>query len=94
MMPNLKAIVTMGKIALEAFTGNSELKGFEGMSWGAKEIEVRSKGVEQIWVTYNPTYLSEKPAETPEVYRVLWRAAQAAGLTPKETKVPPYDWDV
>lgn len=92
-MPNLKAIVTMGKVSLEAFTGNTELKNFEGMSWGANEPQVRDVGVNQIWVTYNPNYLLEKPAETPEVYRVIWKAAIAAGLQPKETKVKPYNWD-
>jgi uracil-DNA glycosylase family 4 len=94
MIPNLKSIVTMGRIALEAFTGNSELAKFEGMSWGATEPTIRDLGIDKIWVTYNPVYLLEKPAETPEVYRVLWRAAEAAGLQPKETKVKPYPWDL
>lgn len=93
-LPQLKAIVIMGKISLEAFTGNTELKNFEGMSWGANEPQVRDCGVSQVWVTYNPNYLLEKPAETPEVYRVIWRAAIAAGLQPKETQVKPFNWDL
>lgn len=93
-MPNLKSIVAMGRIALEAFTGNSELAKFEGMSWHAAEVGVRNCGVERIWVTYNPNYLLEKYAETPEVYRVLWKAAEEAGLQPKETKVKPFNWDL
>lgn len=93
-LPNLKAIVSMGRIALEAFTGNSELAKFEGMSWTPNESQVRDCGVGAIWVTYNPSYLLEKPAETPEVYRVIWRAAESAGLQPKETKVKPYKWNL
>lgn len=93
-IPNLKAIVTLGKVALEAFTGNSELKNFAGMSWPASEPAVRDCGIDRIWVTYNPNYVLEKPAETPEVYRVIWRAAEAAGLQPKETKVKPFNWEL
>lgn len=93
-LPQLKAIVTMGKIALEAFTGNTELKNFEGCAWWPSEPAVRDTGVNKVWVTYNPAYCKEKPAETPEVYRVIWRAAESAGLKPKETKVEPFDWDL
>lgn len=92
-IPNLKNIVAMGQIALEAFTGNTELKNFEGMSWPVSELSVRAAGVEKVWCTYNPNYLLEKPAEVPEVYRVIWRAAEAAGLSPVETKVKPFNWD-
>lgn len=93
-MPNLKAVVTMGRVALEAFTGNSELKNFVGMSWQATEPAVRDCGIDRVWVTYNPLYLLEKPAETPEVYRVIWRAAEAAGLQPRETKIKPFNWEL
>jgi uracil-DNA glycosylase family 4 len=93
-MPDLKVIVAMGKIALEAFTGNTEIGKFEGCGWEPREPEIRSLGVQKIWVTYSPLYLLEKPAETPDIYGVLWCAAEEAGLKPQETKVPPYKWNV
>lgn len=93
-MPNLKTIVTMGSVSLETFTGNTEVGKFEGMAWMPREPQVRDLGVSEIWVTYSPLYLLEKPAETPTIYRTLWRAAEKAGLEPKETKVPMYKWEV
>lgn len=91
-IPNLKSIVVMGKIGLEAFTGNSEIGKFEGCSWECREPEVRDLNIQHVWVTYSPHYVFEKPAETPELYRVIWCAAVEAGLNPKETKVPPFKW--
>ncbi len=93
-MPNLKSIVAMGKIALEAFTGNTEIGKFEDCSWEPREPQIRELGIPHIWVTYSPLYCFEKPAETPSLYRVVWRAAVEAGLNPQETKVPPYKWEV
>lgn len=91
-MPNLKAIVAMGKTSSEAFTHRSEIGDTEGCDWFAMETQVRDLGIDNIWVSYSMGYLMEKAGETPSVYRVLWQAALQAELNPTETKLPPYDW--
>lgn len=91
-MPNLKSIVAMGRMSLEAFTGNSEMKNFEGCAWEPREFQIRDLGIQKIWIAYSPNYAFEKPAETPDLYRVIWCAAEEAGLNPTETKVPPFKW--
>ena len=91
-MPNLKTIMAMGRTSLEAFNGSSELSAFAEECWTPREPSVRELGVRHIWVSYSPLYLIEKPAESPEVYRTLWKAAEEAGLNPTTTKVPPIAW--
>lgn len=92
-MPNVGAVVAMGKLAVEATIGVSELKHFEGESWTPSELDMR-RHVPHVWVTYSPAYLLEKPAEIPNVYRVLFTAAAEAGLNPKPNLTAPhYVWD-
>lgn len=93
-MPNLKAIVALGAVSSEAFTHRTAIGETEGCDWFAMENGVRELGVENIWVAYSMAYLFEKPSETPSVYRVLWKAAEQAGLNPTETKLQPYNWNI
>ena len=81
-IPNLGGVVVMGKLAIEALLGVSEMKDYEGECWTPREIGMR-QFVSQVWVTYDPAYLIEKPAEIPNVYRILFTAAKQAGLEPK-----------
>lgn len=91
-MPNLKKIVGMGTLSLEALTGSSEMKHFEGESWTPREVELRQFG--EVWITYSPAYLDEKPAEIPNVYRIIYTAAQQAGLDPRPNlSYPHLNWD-
>lgn len=91
-MPNLRKIVGMGSLTLEAITGSTEMKHFEGESWTPREIELRQWG--EVWITYSPAYLEEKPAEIPNVSRIIWTAAQEAGLEPRvNLEYPHLAWD-
>lgn len=92
-MPNVKAVVGMGRLCLEAFTGSSEIGDYEGECWTPAEVQMR-QFIRHIWMTYSPAYLLEKPAEIPNIYRVIFTAAQEAGLEPKPNlKHPHYKWD-
>lgn len=92
-MPNLKRIVGMGKITLEAMTGASEMGEFVEESWTPREIELRQY-TPHVWMTYSPAYGIEKPAEIPSIYRVLFKAAEEAGLDPKPNlSYPHFNWD-
>lgn len=91
-LPNLRKIVGMGTLSLEALIGSSEMKHFEGESWTPRELELRQYG--EVWITYSPAYLDEKPAEIPNVYRIIFTAAQQAGLDPRPNLEHPHlSWD-
>lgn len=86
-----KAIVVMGAKACEAFLGSDKVGDWEGAKWIADEPFVRDFSPE-VWVTYSPFYALQSPAESVEIFRVLWHAALDAGLKPKIDKaVKPYD---
>ena len=87
-----KALIAMGTIACEAFTGSSEIKGYVGTSWTCNEPRIREI-VEKVWVSYSPAYPLEAPAESVPIYRTLFAAAEEAGLQPKlNKKTPLFDY--
>ncbi len=88
-----EAIVAMGGWACEALTGRStKLKMSEGNKWIATEPFV-SQFVSRVWVTYSPLYPLQAPGESQTIFRVLWCAAQDAGLKPVINKtVTPFDY--
>ena len=87
-----KAVVVMGQVSVECFLGTSEVGAREGTKWTA-DPPVRKVGVEEVWVTYSPAYALEQPAETYRIYRVLWKAAEEAGLKPKtNNKLKPFEF--
>lgn len=87
-----KAIIAMGTIACEAFTGSSEIGEYEGARWTSNEPRVREI-VDAVWISYAPAYALESPAESVGIYRTLFAAAKEAGLKPKlNTKIPLYDY--
>jgi uracil-DNA glycosylase len=77
-----RAIVAMGAIAVEAFTGSNELKNFEGARWTPSEPFVREL-VEGVWACYSPAYPLQDPAASVGIYRTLFSAAEEAGLNPQ-----------
>lgn len=76
-----KVIVCMGTTACEAVMGSSKIGEFEGTKWTPNEPLTR-EFVDKVWITYNPAYGLEAPAEAVGIYRVLFTAAQEAGLNP------------
>lgn len=76
-----KAIVCMGSVACEAVMGSTKVGEFEGTKWTPYEPLTREY-VNDVWITYNPAYGLEAPAEAVGIYRVLFTAAQDAGLNP------------
>lgn len=86
-----KALVAMGPIACEAFL-HTEPKDRDGEKWKPVEPEVAAI-VDKVWATYNPGYGIQDPTECVGLSRVLWRAAEDAGLKPYFNKdIKPFDF--
>lgn len=81
-----KVIVGLGRLSCRAFTGSLDQGNYEGTKWSFRKGEV--------WIGYNPAYAFQAPAESLRIYRVLFAAAQDAGLKPVfNPKVKPFDFD-
>lgn len=89
-----KAIVTLGQVSLEAFTGRTKLKDNNGLQVPTNELIIsRRCGIEHIWCGYSVQYALMSPSESPDMFRVLWYAAEEAGLKPKlNPSVTPFQW--
>jgi len=92
-MPNLRSIVAMGALSCEVFTGSATVGTHAGAEWTPREKWLQSR-LSHVWVSYSPGYVLEKPSEAGAIFRVLWRAAEEAGLSPVSTKQPAFDFDV
>lgn len=87
------AVVAMGRFACEAFTNGADVGKREGTHWSCTESEIKDV-CSRVWVTYSPLYARESPTETVTLSRVLWRAAESAGLKPKTNlNVKPFDYE-
>lgn len=87
-----KAIAVLGQVSCEAFTGKTQLGAFVGRRLRAWEPVVRDC-VSEVWIGYSINYILTSPSDTPGVFRVLFQAAQDAGLKPKlDPTVPPFQW--
>lgn len=85
-----RAIVSMGSISCEAFFGGAQLKTKEGI-----QSQSHIKGIGKVWVAYSPAYATQSPAESLRLYRVIFRAAEEAGLNPHHnSEVKPYDFNL
>lgn len=88
-----KSIVCLGKVSMEAFTGKTNLKDFEGSRVRAWEPVVRD-WVEHVWIGYSIAYLMQYAGDAQNVYRVIFKAAEEAELNPKpDLTVRPYLWE-
>ena len=86
-----KAIVAMGPVACQAFL-HTEPKDRDGEKWKPVEPEVAAI-VDKVWATYNPGSGIQDPTECVGLSRVLWRAAEEAGLHPYFNRdVNPFDF--
>lgn len=87
-----KAIVALGQTSLEAFTGKTRIGEYEGRKIHCWEPVVRDY-CDNVWIGYSINYILVSPSDTPRVFRVLYRAAEDAGLSPKlNPKIPPFQW--
>jgi len=92
-LPNLRSIVAMGALSNEVFTGSATIGANAGAEWEPREQWLREL-IEHVWVSYSPGFVLEKPSESGAIFRVLWKAAEEAGLNPKSTKQPPFEYDI
>lgn len=89
-----KAVVVMGNISLEAFTGRVKISEVQGLKIECNEPAVKEV-IKEVWCAASPYQLLQVPSDTPNVYRVLFQAAKEAGLKPKiNPEVKPYRWEI
>lgn len=80
-LQHCKTVVGLGSLAGEVLTGYGKIGEVEGCSWVPIERPLRDLGI-NVWIGYSPGYALEKPSESQGIYRVLWKAAEEAGLNP------------
>ena len=89
-----KAIVAMGTATLEAFTGKAKMGDYHGTTLIPWEGAVREH-TSILWACYSVGYALKSPSETPSIFRVLFRAAESAGLKPRlNPNVAPFKWSI
>jgi hypothetical protein len=48
--------------------------------------------IKHVWIGFSPGLVKEKPSEAGSIYRVLFVAAEEAGLNPHVAKIAPYEF--
>jgi uracil-DNA glycosylase len=94
LLPNLKAVVVLGRVGCEWVTGGSILGDWAGADWPLARNHTMHCIIPKVWVGYSPGYALEKPSESGGIFRVLWKAAEEAGLNPTVTKIPPFEFNI
>lgn len=93
-MPNLAAVVMLGSLGCEITTGSKTVGGRAGAEWEPAGVYMKQL-VRHVWIGYSPSMLSEKPSEAGSIFRVIWKAAEEAGLKPKvNLTIKPFEFDV
>lgn len=87
----LKAMVVLGALGCETMTFDKTVGNKAGAEWPLAS-PIMSKYVDHVWVGFSPGLLAEKPAEAGSIYRVIWMAAEEAGLNPKTANIKPYEF--
>jgi uracil-DNA glycosylase len=88
-----RTIICMGPISCEAFFNGAQAKTKAGWKWQSPATKI----VERVWVTNSPASAvpPASPSESVELYRVLFKAAEEAGLNPcHNPNCKPYPFDV
>lgn len=86
------AIVTLGQVSLEAFTGRTRVKDSSGLAIPTNEGLVK-RYVSHVWVGYSVQYALISPSESPDMFRAVWYAAKESKLKPKiDPSIPPFVW--
>lgn len=89
-----KAIAILGQVSLEAFTGRTKIGDNNDRALPCWEPIVRDY-CDHVWASYSLQSIlgPHPPSDTPKVFRVLYRAAEEAGLNPElNPTVPPFKW--
>lgn len=93
-LPHLKALVGLGSLACETFTMVKEVGKKAGCDWPLISPMMK-RHFEHVWIGMSPGVLKEQPAEAGSIYRVIFMAAEEAGLKPEvNLEVKPYNFDV
>jgi hypothetical protein len=82
----------LGTLGCELVTGSKEIGLWEGEKWPPLGYFMKQI-VPEVWIGYSAGYVQEKPSEAGGVFRVLWCAAEEAGLNPKVTQVKPFNFE-
>jgi uracil-DNA glycosylase family 4 len=90
---DLRSIVALGELSAQAFAGRGRLGTLVGADWTPCESAVASV-VKKIWVGYSPGYALNSPAESAAIYRIIWKAAEEAGLNPTTTTLTPFPYEI
>lgn len=87
-----RALVVLGQTSLEAFTGKTRIGQYEGQNLICWEGVVRDY-CDNVWIGYSLNYILLYPSDTYRVFRVIYNAAEQAGLKPKlDPTIPPFRW--
>jgi len=93
-LPHIKAIVGLGSLACETFTLVKEVGKRAGSDWEPIS-PIMKQYVDHIWIGMSPGVLKEQPSEAGSIFRVIWMAAEEAGLKPEvNLEIKPYDFAV
>lgn len=92
-MPNLVTLVAMGALSCEVFEGSATIGRRAGAEWTPRESWLQER-ISELWVSYSPGFVLEKTSEAGSIARVLWRAAEMAGLSPIDTKQPHFEFEI
>lgn len=93
-LTQLRALVVLGSLGCETMTQHKTIGDRAGAEWEPISLVMR-RHVEHVWVGYSPGLLKEKPAEAGAIFRVIWKAAEEAGLEPQvNLKLKPYEFNL
>lgn len=93
-MPKLKSIVALGALGCETFTLAKKIGTKQGCEWVPASPIIRQH-VKHVWIGFSPGLLKEKPSEAGSIYRVIFMAAQEAGLKPHvNLNLKPFDFQL
>lgn len=92
-LSSLKAMVVLGSLGCETITHHKTIGDKAGAEWQPVSLLMKQY-ISHVWIGYSPGLIKEKPSEAGSIYRVIWRAAEEAGLSPCIANIPLYDFDV
>lgn len=90
-LTHLKAMVVLGSLGCEMITTDKTVGHKAGAEWAPISPMLRQH-IDHVWIGMSPGVLAEKPSEAGSIYRVIWMAAEEAGLHPKVAKIAPYEF--